>query len=140
MRCPDCNKFVSFDAENEPEINDEAIDEEGNVTASVRIVNNCADCGTELKEANFDLEVDLTVACAEHVNAEGEDTHDLTVEIESNGRTERSDGKPGTPARYRRTYYGAECSVKVSCTCDPNFEAKADWSDEIQGSSMDELV
>lgn len=140
MRCPSCNKFVSFDAESDPEIDGEDVDKEGNVTASVRIVNNCADCGEELKEATFDLEVDLTEACKEHVNAEGETKHVLTVEIEASGRTERTDGKEGTPSRYRRHYYGAEASIKVSCECDADFEAKADWKDEIQGSSMDELV
>jgi hypothetical protein len=55
MRCPDCNKFVSFD-EADPEVNDLDVSDNGSVTASVRIVNTCAECGTELKEAMLELE------------------------------------------------------------------------------------
>ena len=57
MRCPDCNKFVSFD-EADPEVNTLGIDEDGQVNAEVRIVNTCADCGTELKEITFEMEHD----------------------------------------------------------------------------------
>lgn len=53
-RCPDCNKFVSFE-EVEPEVNSLEVDSSGYVTAEIRIVNECADCSTELREANLDL-------------------------------------------------------------------------------------
>lgn len=58
MRCPDCNKFVSFDTEQDPEESNASIDAQGHVAINVRIVNSCADCGTELKEAEFVLESD----------------------------------------------------------------------------------
>ncbi len=54
-RCPDCNKFVSLE-EVEPEVNTLEVDEEGIIEADVRIVNACADCGTELKEYTFDFD------------------------------------------------------------------------------------
>ncbi len=139
MRCPSCNKFVSFDTETEPEV-DVEIDEEGTVTGSVRIVNTCAECGEELKEASLELEVDLTEACAAHVNEEGEEKHSLSVDDDGSERTERSDGKPGTPSRYRRHFYGARVTVSVTCVCDDNFEAVGTWEDDIQGSAMDELT
>ena len=54
MRCNDCNKFVSFDDSTEPEAEIE-IDEDGQISGTVRIVLTCAECGTELKESNFDV-------------------------------------------------------------------------------------
>jgi RecJ-like exonuclease len=140
MRCPDCNKFVSFDTDTEPEVDDLEVDESGRVTGTVRIVNTCAECGAELKEATFDLEIDLVNECEDHVNEEGKDSpHSLEVESDSAERTEREDGKPGTPARYRRHYYGAEVRVTVTCDCDTAFKAEGEWSDDVQGSGMEEM-
>lgn len=45
MRCPDCNKFVSFDTDVEPDVSLDVADD-GGVSGSCRIVNACADCGT----------------------------------------------------------------------------------------------
>ncbi len=56
MRCPDCNRFVSQEA-GEPEVDDSTSDMQ--VSLSVRIVQNCAECGTELKEATLEIERDL---------------------------------------------------------------------------------
>lgn len=60
MRCPDCNKFVSYDDSAEPEVNDLNFND-GTVTGNVRVVLNCGDCGTELKEAAFDFETKVEV-------------------------------------------------------------------------------
>jgi hypothetical protein len=38
-RCPDCNKFASVSTDQEPEIDNLEVDEEGVVTATARIVN-----------------------------------------------------------------------------------------------------
>jgi hypothetical protein len=62
MRCPDCSKFVAFDTEVDPEENgDEAISG-SSFTATYRRVLNCADCGTELKSAEIEVEIDLSGA------------------------------------------------------------------------------
>lgn len=70
MRCPDCNKFTGMD-NGDPEVQQDPeltfnmrtkkpdgteIPASFDVTASVRGVRVCADCGTELKELNMDLE------------------------------------------------------------------------------------
>lgn len=62
MRCPDCNKFVSYDDSNDPDIQDISY-ADGHVSAQIRVVLPCGDCGTELKSADFDL--DLAVALPE---------------------------------------------------------------------------
>lgn len=51
-RCPDCNKFVSIDMA-EPELDLELGD--GEVTGSVRLVQTCAECGTELAETTLEI-------------------------------------------------------------------------------------
>jgi hypothetical protein len=149
-RCPDCNKFVSFE-EEDPEVNLD-VDEEGTVTGDVTINNNCGECGTALRTANFDVENDVAVeAFAAHVRAakekakkkakEGEKPEEIehTLEVENNGseRTQRQDGKPGTPSRYRRTFYGFSVAFEVKCSCG-NFNYEGTIADDVQGSGMDE--
>jgi uncharacterized protein YbaR (Trm112 family) len=61
MRCPDCNTFVAYDTEQDPEEQgDEAIDGT-TFTASARRVLTCEQCGTELKEATIEIEGDVTI-------------------------------------------------------------------------------
>lgn len=59
MRCPDCSKFVSME-NSDPEVNDISVVYNGDhtftVTAEVRLVRACADCGTELKDRTAYLE------------------------------------------------------------------------------------
>lgn len=56
-RCYSCNKFVTKEM-NEPEIEGEQIDDDGNITADVRLVLVCSDCGTELAESTQQVEID----------------------------------------------------------------------------------
>lgn len=58
MLCPYCNKFAANDTSGEPEIDIQC--ESGQVTGTVRIVLTSECCSAELKEANFDVEMDLT--------------------------------------------------------------------------------
>jgi hypothetical protein len=61
MRCPDCNKFVAFD-EMEAQEDDVSITP-GVVSVAVRGVLCCAECGSELKETTFDLDLDFEHDC-----------------------------------------------------------------------------
>ena len=129
MRCPDCNKFVSFDSDEDPEINDLEVDSDGLITGSVMIKNNCAECGTELTEAQFDI--------GEQAKLEGHEVKEgCSFEVEENSaeRDIKTDGK----GRYTRTYYGVRAEFKVSCEC--GFETSVEWEDFCQASSMDQLV
>jgi hypothetical protein len=65
-RCPDCNKFVSYDTDQEPEV-DVDIDEDGQVTGSIRIFDACSECGTELRETTLDISEDMSEACEGHL-------------------------------------------------------------------------
>lgn len=142
MRCPDCNKFVPFE-QNEPEVELDITDErdqevekgtEVQVTAQVRLVLACAECGTELKEANLEAE--------EMVTIEGHlgDDHVLSVEDDGSDTTDRYDGKEGTPMRYRKHFYGATIEYKVTCSCDQALDATGSLEVEEMASGFDELV
>lgn len=139
MRCPDCNKFVSLE-EGDAEVNDLAVGEDGNVSVQVRIANCCAECGQELKEANFDCEQDHTEECKGH-QGEG---HELAIEENSSERTSRSGyfkaGKwVSAGGRYAKTMYGFSLTYTITCSCDNKFTVDGTIEDEIQASGMDEL-
>jgi hypothetical protein len=158
MLCPSCNKFATYNLDFEPEadvevesavdINDNAEEEiTAHVGGSVRIVLASECCGDELKEANLDIEQDVELTRAEGCDC---DLTDLKVEV-SGEISERSEStttktkKDGTvvtkaiPYRYQKRYYGAALTLEVSCRCGKTKES-ADWQDDVQASSMDELV
>jgi hypothetical protein len=146
MRCPDCNKFASFDDSNEPEADDANVDDEGRVTGNVRVYLTCAECSTELKEASFELEADFSEAVEAHKKAAKEkdddaekpederEEHDLDVEVECE-MASRTVGK----GRGMKTFYGYHATVSVSCSCGHKF-ADEERDDDMQASHMDELT
>ncbi len=91
-RCPDCNKFVSLetqDPEIELEIDDDGADSTtATISGSVRVVRQCADCGTEMTEANFDID-ERVENVPEAKTTEG---HNLEVEYENEEATESGGG------------------------------------------------
>lgn len=128
-RCPDCNKFVSYE-EMEPEV--EVDVQDGIITGSVRIVNACSECGGELKEASLDVEETLP-GWEEHVKMEGE--HQLEfVEDPSAERQSFTEGK----GRGIKTFYGAEATFRVACTCG-NFTSDIEWKGSVQASHMEQM-
>jgi hypothetical protein len=138
MRCPDCSKFVGLDTDGDPEVGLDMDGATGQVTGEIRIVNACAECGSELTEVNFNVEVDFPAAeahMAANVNASGEPggDHELELEDAEITRTERSEGK----GRGAKTFYGAEGTLTVKCKC--GFSEDQAWSDECQASYMDQL-
>lgn len=149
MRCPNCNKFVSFD-EQEPEVSNDS-DEGASISTDVRIVNACAECGEELKEYTFDVSVDFD---AELVAAHEGDGHELSWSVDDAERDTDSYPKPKEvkdrktgevrmkypSPRYTRTLYGFTATAVLSCTCSPEPLESLDVSDYIEASSMDELA
>jgi len=142
MRCNDCNKFVSFDTDSDPEI-DVDVDNEGHVTGSVRIVNTCQDCSSELTEATLNVDMDFASEIVEHRGEQAEGDHaTLSVDHDGGSRTDRTEnkdrnGKIIKQSRYMKRFYGAEATITVECACGEKFEQG--WSDEVQASGMDEL-
>lgn len=145
-RCNDCNKFCGIDSEQEAEINLDVSDE-GEVTGDFQIANCCADCGTEVATASFDVTVSATdlkdgagqsldVFLAGLSDAE-KDEIEIEIENEESERTSRTEGK----GRGTKTFYGAiirfDVVVKREGEDDVTFSGQHE--DEIQASSMDEV-
>ena len=141
-RCPDCLKFVSLEQE-EPEVNSVEIESAGDiedgvqeleVTADVRLVLNCGECGGEMKEANLDATETVQFTHADDCEAEEGD-----LEIEEDGAENMDDYRPaGRPMRYQKHYYGADVTVRVKCNkceAEDTFTVKV----EEQAGAFDEL-
>jgi hypothetical protein len=164
VRCPDCQKFVSFDTDKEPEDLDLNVTDDGTVSGSVRIVNGCGECGQDLTEATLDVEIDLSGEIEEH-REEAKTTHEATQALKEDAderesfdesehdvlsissseavRSDRRQTKDRTgriikSARYQRQYYGAEVTVTVECKCGETFERTEVF--ESQASGMESLV
>ena len=126
MRCESCNKFVAQDA-GDIEVGDEQV-LDGQFTCTVRITQCCAECGTELKEANFDVEAEVP----ELKDCTG-DGH----EVEPNTEGIDNDSSSVGSGRYRQTFYGFKGEVTFACSCGKT--AKVDVQDAVAASAMDEL-
>jgi hypothetical protein len=133
MRCPDCNKFVPLDTDGDPEVELEADETTGEVTGTVRIVNACQECGAELTESTFDVDVEFEGAAAHMEKYPEDEAHSLDLPEPDVERTCRQQGR----GRGTRTFYGAQASLTVRCRC--GFEEAGHWEDESQASSMDSL-
>lgn len=125
-RCSDCNKFAGLETQD-PEEQDATFDEEtGAIEASYRIVRNCADCGTEMKEATIELSDEVDVS--EH-QGEG---HEVTAEFGDPTPVEEGGG------RYAKAYYGVSVDVTVECSCGELREVVT-MEDKVAASAMDDL-
>jgi hypothetical protein len=147
MRCPDCNKFASYD-EADPEVNDIDVDADGQVTAEIRITNNCADCGTELKEATLNIDHNLGENDGDHASESAFEAGQTLEahqgeghELEAESTSESRDSYQGKGGRRAPTYYGAEIEFTVACSCDKKKAvATGTLRAYEQAGSMDELV
>jgi hypothetical protein len=165
MRCPDCNKFVAYDTEAEPEEQDSGTD--GTVVkATVRRVLTCEQCSTELKEAELELEGTVSedvgpcesdtecdyckVAkeleeecpnCGADWSGGAEHDWELSAEYEPTTETVTKDrhGNPIKNSRYWKTMYGVEATFRLTCNkCGAETEVTATAAE--QASAFNELV
>lgn len=141
-RFPDCNKFVSLDTETEPEVNSEDIDDDGAINIELRLVNNCAECSTELAETTQELTAQVPGEVMELHTGDG---HSLELEVEDLGRDERyattdRRGKPIKKSRYQKKFYVGLCKAVVTCSCSTEPIYEEDLSEETQAGDFDSLV
>lgn len=140
MRCPSCEKMVSYNTEETPEGEEPSLDGTS-ITMDVRRVLTCADCGEELKAADFSLEMELVIpdgadtpgvkqSCGPDVSDHEWDESRLEPSIEPTIETE---GK----GRGRKTFYGVTVSGSIACT-ECGIEATFEGFDRMQASHMEE--
>lgn len=112
MRCPDCNKFVSY-ADPEAEVESEELIS-GEVCIEVRVSLPCAECSTELKEAYLTYEE--TVECP---NCGKEHLDELSMEeVDAAGQEIYEDAfseKTGKKLKHQKKFYGAEVNFTIHC-------------------------
>lgn len=144
MRCPDCAKMVSYDTEVEPEVTQDPEVVDGTVTMTVRRILGCGECGTELKDTELELEMEVQPGAHEG-DEQAECDHEWELENDPDvSNTERRathdrHGKPIRNHRYQRQFYGVEVEGSVKCSkCGLAGEFKGDA--EEQASGMSELV
>lgn len=128
MRCPDCNKFVSYD---EPQCEVGSVELGGEtVRANVTVQLNCEDCGGTLKDAEIEAETEIEHECKPEAERDKEwkpdadlEKDDDQYELESDGdaegtnRMETKDrhGKPIKSSRYMKSFYGFTLESEIKC-------------------------
>lgn len=142
MRCPDCNKFVSYEGDEEPVIDSDDISEDGDISLEVTITKNCGECGSEI--AQMSLTLGENVDLGEH-HGKG---HEITLEVEDPTQTERYETtyydrrakkrKPIKSPRYYRHYFGVEVPYTVKCSCGEDITSGT-LSTEDAASSLESL-
>jgi len=113
-RCPECNKFCSLEME-EPEL-DSCEADEGVLYVNVRLLKNCADCGTEVREAYLELEIPFVLP-------DHDEDDDMTFEIEEEPVLENEEKCIGK-GRYMRTEHGVSGTARVKCMIDSKSDSK----------------
>lgn len=109
-------KFVSYGESYDPEIVTENI-ADAELTGEVRVVLDCGECGTELKEASLEYQADIEHDCPkvkDYTEEEGPQFEIESSEAVLTSRQETKDrhGKPIKNSRYWKTFYGAEITTE----------------------------
>ena len=143
MRCPQCNRFVPYDAEVDPEEQNAPSATDSTFTASYRRVLNCEWCGEELKEATIEFDYDFsgdepTVKGKESKGHEHEWEISCDVDPSTSSQTTDRRGRKITNPRYMKTLYGVCLDVELTCECGQKMEF--DLEESCSASSMDELT
>jgi hypothetical protein len=63
------------------------------------------------------------------------DGHELSIDEQSSERTQRIEGA----GRYAKTFYGAEVSFEITCSCG-NWSYEGSLAADVQASHMDSLM
>jgi len=110
-RCPSCNRFVSLELSDEPEVNVATYDAESDtLTFEARLVRMCAECGEEMSEATVSFEKVykpdyFDPPMPQWVSDLGV-IEDLECEVSANEQTH--------PTRRRDVFYGVEGTVTIA--------------------------
>jgi hypothetical protein len=116
------------------------------VTGTVQITRTCAECGTTLKEAQLEMESELTGDAAKlleaHLQTHGEyaKAHDGTEMGEFEVNEDSVDSIEESGGRYKKSYFGATIHYTITCSCDKNFSVSGSMEDKVSASQMDEVA
>jgi hypothetical protein len=120
MRCPDCNKFVSYGEPNTENLEVEL--ENGSLRMSGELMLTCGECGTNLASCFVDAEENVSDLFERNPDESAGETAEDLIEgepsYEPTDRTEDNDrhGKPIKNPRYAKRFYGVEATVTIRRT------------------------
>lgn len=153
MRCPSCNKFVSYD-EPQCEVNSVELGDD-HIHVSVTVQLNCADCGDTLKDAEIESEAQVEHTCKpeaerkpewqpdpDYKPAEGSANDEEQFEIESDRdpegtsrlQTKDRNGKDIKSRRYMKSFYGFTIEPELKCRkCGESFSVTLAGEEQASG-------
>ena len=130
-RCEQCNHFVGIELRGEVE----SVEiEDTTLTAMLRLIKECVECGNELEEYHEEVEEEIEG----HHECDGEMPVDQAgAEIlEEPDELDMDELGEGT-GRYRKTFYIGRCEVGVRCNC--GWEGTVPLEASEQASYFDEI-
>jgi hypothetical protein len=147
MRCPDCNKFVSYD---EPQCEVGSVELDGDtVRANVTVQLNCQECSQTLKDAEIEAETQIEHVCKPEAEREKDQKPDPDYkegddqfEVENDGDAEGSsrledkdrNGKQIKHYRYMKTFYGFTLDTEIRCRkCGECFPVTLEGEEQASG-------
>lgn len=142
IRCPDCEKMVSYDDETDIEVDDVSVQDD-EITAEVTITRKCADCSAELAQAAITASAYIEHECPNNPDAAKEMEFEITgqddPEPQDRYQTTSAKGKPIKP-RYQKHFIGFELAVKVKCGLCNESDIEVLVSGEEQASAFESMV
>jgi hypothetical protein len=143
--CPDCRPFAPKDTDTEPDSDLSYDKETQSVSGTVRIHNDCENCGQELEETEFTFDIDCREAIDAHKKAGKKSTaHSFdedSITVERTDDVQRVDrrGKPIKNPRYWSRLYGVTVVVQLQCSCGEDID-EVTAHEQTKASYMDSLV
>jgi hypothetical protein len=142
--CPDCRPFAPKNTDNDAEPDLSYDKDSQTVTGTVRIHNDCENCGQELEETTFEIEIDCKEVIEKHKKEHPTESHsfdedDITVERYDDTLRKDRRGKEIKNPRYWSRLYGVNVSVQLQCSCGEDID-EVTFSDSTKASYMDSLV
>lgn len=115
MRCPDCNKFVSYGEAEIQSVEDQGELKGGRIAIEAEITIPCGECGTALKEGR--VEGELKTALPAWCTCETAEKWEWVDGPEGKPfeRAVISVGKKGRPLKKHINEYGATITGKIHC-------------------------
>lgn len=149
MRCPECSRFVSTEA-GESSLSDETFDAAAeSIQATISIVDVCAECGTELRAVEVEVDEmigDLECGCTEGEEPDEEFQPESDWECafddpERSERKETTNPRTGRPIslRHQKTIYDVSVGYEITCARCHEQVASGTLSTTLYPSDMEEV-
>jgi hypothetical protein len=132
-QCPSCNKLAGLDTE----VDDVSLELDGtSITGTVHVIRRSQCCSEDMKEATFDVDINLLDSNAD-LEEHKEEGHELEAEFDEGEVTESGGG------RYKKNLIGFKVEYTVKCSCQKEGEeplVTGTAEDNMAASGYDEMT